>query len=53
MITEHNFSWGEETYTICVSEDDWWIEESVDMSEAMMKAGTEFALEHGMKEGNK
>ena len=51
MITEHNFSWGEETYTICVSEDDWSIDESlVDMSEAMMKAGTEFALEHGMVE---
>jgi len=48
MITEHNFRWGEETYTIRVSEDDWSIDDVADMSGAMMKAGTEFALEHGM-----
>ncbi len=47
-VTKHNFRYGEETYTICITIDDWWLDESVDMSERMMKAGTEFALDHGM-----
>jgi hypothetical protein len=48
-MKSYPFRYGEETYTICVTSDDWWIEESIpDMSERMMRAGTEFALEHGM-----
>ena len=47
--TKHKFYYGEETYTICITTDDWWIEEPVDMSTKMMAAGEEFALEHGMK----
>ena len=46
--TKHKFYYGEETYTICVTKDDWWIEEVGDMSERMMRAGEEFALENGM-----
>jgi len=46
--TKHKFYYGEETYTICVTKDDWWLEEPVDMSELMMKCGEEFALENGM-----
>jgi hypothetical protein len=46
--TKHKFYYGEETYTICVTKDDWWLEEPVDMSELMMKCGEEFALDHGM-----
>jgi hypothetical protein len=42
--TKHKFYYGEETYTICVTKDDWWIEEVGDMSERMMRAGEEFAL---------
>ena len=45
---KHKFYYGEETYTICVTKDDWWIEEVGDMSERMMRAGEEFALENGM-----
>ena len=48
-MTKHRFRFGEEWYTICVTIDDWWIEESVDMSTKMMAAGEEFALDHGMK----
>jgi hypothetical protein len=47
-VTKHKFYYGEETYTICVTKDDWWLEECVDMSDNMMKAGEEFALENGM-----
>jgi len=48
-MTKHPFRYGEETYTICVTTDDWWIEESIsDMPERMIKAANEFALEHGM-----
>ena len=46
--TKHKFYYGEETYTICVTKDDWWLEECVDMSDKMMEAGEEFALENGM-----
>ena len=46
--TKHNFYYGEETYTICVTKDDWWLEESINMSDLMMKCGEEFALDHGM-----
>ena len=48
-MTKHRFRFGEEWYTICITIDDWWIEESVDMSTKMMTAGEEFALDHGMK----
>ena len=48
-MTKHRFRFGEEWYTICITIDDWWIEESVDMSTKMMAAGEEFALDHGMK----
>jgi hypothetical protein len=27
QATKHKFYYGEETYTICVTKDDWWIEE--------------------------
>jgi len=46
--TKHKFYYGEETYTICVTRDDWWLEESLNMSDLMMKCGEEFALENGM-----
>jgi len=47
--TKHKFYYGEETYTICVTKDDWWLEDGPsDMSELMMKCGEEFALDHGM-----
>ena len=48
--TKHKFYYGEETYTICVTTDDWWLEDGpADMSNLMMKCGEEFALDHGMK----
>ncbi len=47
-VTRHRFRFGEETYTICVTKDDWWIEESLNMSDLMMRCGEEFALDHGM-----
>jgi len=47
-MTKHPFRYGEETYTICITRDDWWLEEPVDMSERMIKAANEFALENGM-----
>jgi YgiT-type zinc finger domain-containing protein len=47
--TKHKFRYREEEYTICITRDDWWLEDGPsDMSERMMKAGEEFALEHGM-----
>jgi uncharacterized CHY-type Zn-finger protein len=47
--TKHKFYYGEETYTICVTKDDWWLEDGpADMSNRMMDAGEEFALENGM-----
>jgi hypothetical protein len=45
-VTKHKFYYGEETYTICITIDDWWIEEVGDMSDDMMRAGEEFAIEH-------
>ena len=46
-ITKHRFRFGEEWYTICITIDDWWLEEElVDMSDDMMRAGEEFAIEH-------
>ena len=47
-ITKHKFRYGEEEYTICITRDDWWIDEPVDMPERMITAANEFALEHGM-----
>lgn len=48
-MTKHKFRYGEDWYTICVTQDDWWIEESIfDMPEGMLRAGNEFALENGM-----
>jgi hypothetical protein len=47
--TKHKFYYGEETYTICVTTDDWWLEDGpADMPNRMMDAGEEFALENGM-----
>ena len=47
--TKHKFYYGEETYTICVTRDDWWLEDGpADMSNRMMDAGEEFAMENGM-----
>jgi len=46
IVTKHKFYYGEETYTICITKDDWWLDEPVDMSERMMRAGEEFANEH-------
>ena len=47
--TRHRFRYGEETYTICITTDDWWLEDGPsDMSNLMMKCGEEFALDHGM-----
>ena len=47
--TKHKFYYGEETYTICVTKDDWWLEDGpADMTNLMMKCGEEFALDHGM-----
>jgi hypothetical protein len=32
---------------MCITIDDWWLEEElVDMSDDMMRAGEEFAIEH-------
>jgi hypothetical protein len=46
-MTKHRFRFGEDWYTICVTIDDWWLEEElVDMSDDMMRAGEEFAIEH-------
>jgi len=45
-ITKHRFRFGEEWYTMCITIDDWWIEEVGDMSDDMMRAGEEFAIEH-------
>jgi hypothetical protein len=46
-ITRHRFRFGEEWYTMCITIDDWWLEEElVDMSDDMMRAGEEFAIEH-------
>ena len=46
-ITRHRFRFGEEWYTMCITIDDWWPEEElVDMSDDMMRAGEEFAIEH-------
>ena len=47
-MTKHPFRYGEETYTICITRDDWWIEEPVDMPERMISSANEFALENGM-----
>jgi len=47
--TKHRFRFGEEWYTICVTKDDWWLEDGpADMSNLMMKCGEELALENGM-----
>lgn len=45
-LTKHRFKFGEKYYTICITDDDWWLEEPVDMSEDMMRAGEEFAIAH-------
>ena len=47
--TRHAFRYGGETYVICITTDDWWLEDGpADMSNRMMDAGEEFALENGM-----
>lgn len=40
--------YGEDTYTLCVTPDDWWVEECVDMPERMIATANEVALENGM-----
>ena len=52
-MKKHKFRYGEENYTICITRDDWWIEEPVDMPERMISAANEFALENGMDEVTK
>jgi uncharacterized protein with PIN domain len=47
-MKKHKFRWGEEEYTICITQDDWWMDDPVDMSERMIRGANEFALEHGM-----
>ena len=48
-MTKHKFRYKEEHYTMCITLDDWWLEDGPSyMSEGMMKAGQEFALERGM-----
>lgn len=47
-MKKHKFRYGEEEYTICITRDDWWLDECVEMSERMIKAANEFALENGM-----
>lgn len=49
---KHEFRYGEETYTMHITRDDWWLEEPVDMSEGMIRAGNEFAQENGMPPSN-
>ena len=48
-MKKHKFRYGEEEYTICITRDDWWIEEPVDMPERMITSANEFALENGME----
>ncbi len=43
------FYWGEETYTLCVTQDDCWLEDGPsDISDRMLKGMDELALENGM-----
>ena len=49
-MTRYKFHYNENDYTICVTNDDWWIEEELEeMPLGMIRAGTEFAMEHGME----
>lgn len=47
-INKVKFRWGEETYTLCVTKDDWWVEDVGDMPERMITYANELALENGM-----
>jgi len=43
------FRWGEETYTLCVTQDDCWLEDGPsDISDRMLKGMDELAMENGM-----
>jgi hypothetical protein len=43
------FRWGEETYALCVTQDDCWLEDGPsDISHRMLKGMDELALENGM-----
>ena len=43
------FRWGEETYTLCVTKDDCWLEDGPsDISDRMLKGMDEVAMENGM-----
>ena len=43
------FYWGEETYTLCVTQDDCWLEDGPsDISDRMLKGMDELAMENGM-----
>jgi len=48
-MKKHKFRYGEEEYTMCIMINDWWLEDGpADMSNRMMDAGEEFAMENGM-----
>ena len=49
MVNKVKFRWGEETYTLCVTQDDCWLEDGPsDISHRMLKGMDELALENGM-----
>jgi len=49
MVNKVKFYWGEETYTLCVTQDDCWLEDGPsDISHRMLKGMDEIALENGM-----
>ena len=47
-VNKVKFRWCEETYTLCVTKDDWWVEDVGDMPERMITYANELALENGM-----
>ena len=49
MVNKVKFRWGEETYTLCVTQDDCWLEDGPsDISDRMLKGMDELAMENGM-----
>ena len=48
-VNKVKFRWGEETYTLCVTKDDCWLEDGPsDISDRMLKGMDELAMENGM-----
>jgi len=48
-VKKVKFRWGEETYTLCVTQDDCWLEDGPsDISHRMLNGMDELALENGM-----